>query len=83
MFQADVEVMLKDTVADPQGITVLTSGTALGIKGLEDVRMGKLIQVKIEANNSEEAKNKIDEFSKKLLTNPVIEHYRIGQVVQL
>jgi phosphoribosylformylglycinamidine synthase len=69
--------MLKNTVADPQGQIVMTSGSSIGIGGLKDIRMGKMIQIKIEATDLKEAETKINEFSKKLLTNPIIENYQI------
>ena len=68
----NVYISLKKTVADPQGLTVKHALDSLGYKGLEEVRMGKYIQLKIEKENE----SQVHEMCKKLLVNPIIEEYR-------
>ena len=70
---------LKDLL-DPQGKAVLGGLQNLGLKGVEDVRIGKHITMQIDAASEEEAKQLADNASKKLLANPVMEFYEIEMV---
>ena len=63
---------------DPQGKAVLGSLGNLGMKGIEDVRIGKNITLQIEAESKEAAQTMAEEASKKLLANPVMEYYEIS-----
>jgi phosphoribosylformylglycinamidine synthase len=49
----------------------------LGMKGIEDVRIGKNITLQIEAASKEEAQQVAEQASKKLLANPVMEYFEI------
>ncbi len=62
---------------DPQGKAVLGGLGNLGMKGVEDVRIGKSITLQIEAATKEEARGLAEEASKKLLANPVMEYFEI------
>jgi len=62
---------------DPQGKAVMTGLGNLGLKKIEDVRIGKNISLQVEANSKEEAKQLAEEASKKLLANPVMEYFEI------
>ena len=75
MFEAQIKVTLKKTVADPQGLTVKHALDSLGFKGLTGVRMGKFIILQIEARDQAEAKARAEEMCAKLLANPIIEDY--------
>lgn len=76
-FKAEVTVMLKKAVLDPQGKAVLGSLHALGFHGVSDVRVGKSITVTLEAASREEALTQVKVMSQKLLANPVIEDFQI------
>lgn len=60
---------------DPQGKAVLNSAVKNGFEALRNVRIGKHIDVEIEAGSKDEANKKIDEFCSKVLVNPIIESY--------
>ena len=75
MYLAKIHVMLKAGVLDPQGSTVKKALHALDFQGVEDVRIGKLMEVKFEARDQEDAQKQVDEMCEKLLANPVIEEY--------
>lgn len=68
-----IYISLKKTVADPQGLTVKHALESLGYKGIEEVRMGKYIQLQADGLTEPQ----IHEMCKKLLVNPIIEEYRI------
>jgi phosphoribosylformylglycinamidine synthase len=75
---ARVFVTLKRGVLDPQGKAVGRALRTLGYDEVEDVRLGKFIEVKLrEGETADQARKRLDEMCKKLLANTVIEDYRI------
>ena len=71
-FLARVYVTLKPTVNDPQGNTIADGLRSLGFSGVQDVRAGKYLEVRVNAPSSEEAAVQVDAMCDKLLANPVI-----------
>ena len=72
-----VHVSLKNGVLDPQGRAIHHALEGLGFSGVNDVRAGRLIELDVDQNVSDEA---LDEMCRKLLANMVIENYRIEKV---
>ncbi len=79
-FVAEIKIMPLKELLDPQGKAVLGGLANLGIKNVKDVRIGKHIQLQIEAETQEEARSIAEEASKKLLANPVMEEFTIAIV---
>ena len=52
-YSARVNVMLKPGIADPQGQTIERALPALGYSGVEDVRVGKIIELQVDASDGE------------------------------
>ena len=77
IFTAQIKVMPLKNLLDPQGKAVLGGLTNLGITGVKDVRIGKQIELQIEAENETIAKEKAEDATKKLLANQVMEMYEI------
>lgn len=77
-YTVQVKVMPLKELLDPQGKAVKGGLDNLGLKGVEDVRIGKNITLQIEAGSADEAKQIAEEASKKLLANPVMEYYEIS-----
>lgn len=77
MYKGIVFVTLKKGVLDPQGDAVKRSFHVLGYKGVQDVRVGKYIEVVLEAESRDEAYQLLVELCDRLLANPVIEEYRV------
>ena len=75
-YMARVYVTLKPTVNDPQGITVVGALKNLGFTSPESVRVGKYLEVGLEADSEVEAREQVDGMCKTLLANTVIEQYR-------
>ncbi|MFH1576943.1 MAG: phosphoribosylformylglycinamidine synthase subunit PurS [Candidatus Margulisiibacteriota bacterium] len=75
MYEAQVKITLKKTVADPQGLTVKHALEALGFSGISGVRMGKYITLKLEAKEKAKAEAEAKGACEKLLANPIIEDY--------
>jgi len=74
--KARVYVFYKDSVFDPQGNTLAHSLQRLGFNQVQDVRVGKIIDVQLKSYSVDEAKRDINKMCEKLLANPVIESYR-------
>ena len=72
-----VHVSLKPGVLDPQGHAVHHALEGLGFEGVEDVRVGRLIELEVADSTSDDA---LTEMCDKLLANTVIENYRIEKV---
>ena len=72
---ADIRVLLKTSVNDPQGLSIRNALRTLGFGGVHDVRAGKLIQVRLGAPSREAAEEAVDKMCAQLLANPVIETY--------
>ncbi|MBL7960054.1 phosphoribosylformylglycinamidine synthase subunit PurS [bacterium] len=75
MLTAKIKVMPKASVLDPQGKVVMQSLETMGFVNIEDVRLGKYIEIKLENMTKQEAEKSVDEMCQKLLANLVIESY--------
>ncbi len=78
IFNVQVKVMPLKELLDPQGKAVMSGLSNLGLKKISDVRIGKNINLQIEAGSKDEAKQIAEEASKKLLANAVMEYYEIS-----
>ena len=78
LYMARVEVRLKRSVLDPQGTAVQGGLASLGFAGVSDVRIGKLIEVRLEAESPEAARQMMEDASRKLLANTVIEEFEVN-----
>ncbi len=71
-----IYITYKNGVLDPQGKAVERSLHTLGYKEVQDVRMGKYLEVSLDVPSRKAADARIREMCEKLLANPVIEDYR-------
>tara|TARA_Y100000590_G_scaffold470471_1_gene665448 strand:- start:5918 stop:6157 length:240 start_codon:yes stop_codon:yes gene_type:complete len=76
-MKAIVYIRLKNEVLDPQGLAIENSLINLGHKNITNVRQGKLIEMDIDVLSEADAKKIIDNISKNLLANTVIEDFSI------
>ncbi|MDN3549005.1 phosphoribosylformylglycinamidine synthase subunit PurS [Mucilaginibacter aquaedulcis] len=74
-FQAEIDVMPKKEILDPQGKAVTGSMKNLGLAEIHNVRIGKHITLEIEADNAETAHAKVEQACKNLLANLIMESY--------
>jgi len=79
-FRVQVVVTLKDGLLDPQGKTVEGALPTLGWDNVSGVRVGKDIEMVVEAPDEAAARTQVEEMSRRFLSNPVIEDYRIVAV---
>lgn len=75
VYLAKIIVILRKSILDPQGKAVHHALQSLGMENVEDVRMGKFIEMKIISTDQSEAERITEEACKKLLANPVMEDY--------
>ncbi len=79
-MKATIFVTLKPDVLDPQGKAIQRAATTLGHTAITAVRQGKLFEVTLDASDRAAAERLLHELGAKLLSNPVIEDYRIERV---
>ncbi|WP_373047650.1 phosphoribosylformylglycinamidine synthase subunit PurS [Vulgatibacter sp.] len=76
-MHARVYVTLKRGVLDPQGKAVARSLATMGYEEVQDVRLGKYVEVEIDETDPARAKERLTEMCQRLLANTVIEDFRI------
>ncbi|MDF1562416.1 MAG: phosphoribosylformylglycinamidine synthase subunit PurS [Deltaproteobacteria bacterium] len=76
-MRATVHVSLKEGVLDPQGKAVGQALGRLGFDEVSEVRLGRTVNLELEAKSEAEARERLVEMCEKLLANTVIEDYRI------
>ena len=74
-FLADVEVHLKPAALDPQGQAVGDGLRSLGHAGVTDVRVGKHLRIRLEAEDAVAARAEVERMCRELLANPVMETF--------
>jgi phosphoribosylformylglycinamidine synthase len=75
VFQSNITVTLRKSILDPQGKAVEHAIHSMGYGPVQDVRIGKHIQLAIDSSTKEEAERITEEVCKKLLANMVMEDY--------
>ena len=68
-----IDVMLKDEILDPQGQAVERSLPAMGFEGVDNVRIGKHIELDVDA--AADVADTVERLADRLLANPVIERF--------
>ena len=76
-YHARIYVTLRPSVLDPAGTAVQLGLDHMGYTDVESVRIGKYIEVSLNATDETQAHQQLDEMCDKLFANPVIENYRI------
>jgi phosphoribosylformylglycinamidine synthase len=76
-MKAKIIVTPKKAVLDPQGKTVQNALEQMGCKGIGSVHVGKYLEIELPAGDKESWRKKLDEACHQILSNPVIEEYRL------
>jgi phosphoribosylformylglycinamidine synthase len=79
-FSVQVEVLLRDGIADPQGATIERALPALGLDGVTSVRAGKSFRFDLAADDESDALAQATVVADRLLANPVIEESQVTVV---
>ena len=77
-MKISVIVTLKKDVLDPQGTTIKKALEGMSFTNVNNIRQGKYFEIELDESDKDKAKKIIEEISKKLLTNAVIEEYTIS-----
>ncbi len=77
-FKANIDIMPLKELLDPQGKAVNNSLHNLGMSQIQNLRIGKHIQLQVEASSEQEAKAIVQEACTKLLANQVMESFEIS-----
>jgi phosphoribosylformylglycinamidine synthase subunit PurS len=72
-----VVITLKKDVLDPQGKIIHQTLNGMGFEGINEVRQGKYFEIDTKENDKKKAETKVEEMCKKLLSNLVIEDFKI------
>ena len=76
-MKVSVIITLKKDVLDPQGKVIHQTLNGMGFDGINEVRQGKYFEIDTNENDKKAAEEKVEEMCKKLLTNLVIEDFKI------
>lgn len=76
-YRANVVVMLKDGVRDPQGSAIATILKRTNIEQNPNIGVGKFFSIDIEGDDEWAAKNKLETIANDFLSNPILEKYEI------
>ncbi|HJS27217.1 MAG TPA: phosphoribosylformylglycinamidine synthase subunit PurS [Actinomycetota bacterium] len=82
-YRAQIVVSLKEGLLDPQGKAVEGSLPALGWANVSGVRVGRYVQLDVEAEGAEAAKDQVRRMAERLLSNPVIETFDVVDIREL
>ena len=74
-YHARIYITLRSSVLDPAGTAVQSGLQQMGYEGVNEVRIGKYVEMNLTAENEEDAKTQLDGMCDRLLANPVIENY--------
>ena len=79
-FRFAVNVLPKDGILDPQGRAVEGSLGHLGVEGVSAIRVGRRIELAVEAASEEEARSVVERLARDLFSNPLIEQFEVEVV---
>ena len=76
-YQARVLVRLRPSVLDPAGEATRGAAARLGVEGISKLRIGKAVELEVDAPDATEARRRLEMLSDRLLANPVIEDWSL------
>jgi len=77
VYSARVLVSLRPSVLDPAGEATRAAANRLGVEGVAKLRIGKAVELEIEAPDLDTARERLSLLSDRLLANPVIENWTL------
>ena len=76
-YQARVLVRLRPSVLDPAGEAARAAAARLDVDGIASLRIGKAVEIELDAPDEDEARRRLERLSDRLLANPVIEDWSL------
>lgn len=77
-FEVEIHITPREGILDPEGETIARALLELGHGGVRGVRAGRLVRLRLEADDQEEARRRAHAMCEELIANPVIEEYGIS-----
>ena len=77
-FHARVQVQLRPSVLDPAGEATRAAAARLGVEGLQTLRIGKAVELSLEAESEDQAREQVQLLCARLLANPVTENWTMS-----
>jgi phosphoribosylformylglycinamidine synthase len=77
-FHLEIRIKPRPGLLDPQGKAIHHALDSLGFPGVAEVRVGKVVDLEVEASSADEAVERGREMCRKLLANPVTEDFRVA-----
>ncbi|CAN5176918.1 phosphoribosylformylglycinamidine synthase subunit PurS [soil metagenome] len=77
-YEVEVRITPRAGLLDPQGNAVAGALASLGFAGVDEVHVGRLLVLQLEAAAEEEARDMAERMCRRLLANPVTEDYRLS-----
>jgi phosphoribosylformylglycinamidine synthase len=78
LFHCEVNISPRADILDPQGDAVARALANLGFGGVQEVKVGKYLTLRLEAEDAPAAEAALHEMCRKLLANPITEDYVAG-----
>jgi len=75
LFKAKVLIKRRQSILDPQGKAVEIGAKNLGLTNISNTRIGKYIEFNVNTNDKTAAEKEVNDYCKKLLSNPIMEDY--------
>ena len=79
-FRFGVSVMPRDGILDPQGRAVEAALPQLGAQSVHDVRVGRRVELNVEATEEAQAHALVERLASELLANPLVERWHIERL---
>jgi len=79
-YRFAVNVLPKDGILDPQGRAVEGSLGHLGVEGVSAVRVGRRVELTVEAANEGDARSTVERLARELFSNPLIESFEVQAI---
>jgi phosphoribosylformylglycinamidine synthase len=76
-MRARIVIRLRPGVLDPQGTTIRKALESLGFPEVRELRVGRVLELTLDATDRTRAQARVDEMCRKLLANPVVEDYSV------
>jgi phosphoribosylformylglycinamidine synthase len=80
LYEVQVDVFLREGIADPEGSTIQHAAEALGFLRVSSLAAGRSFKVRLEALSSDDARDQVLSLAGRLLANPVLQEFEVSHV---
>ncbi len=76
-YRIEVRISPREGILDPEGETIARALRNLGHEGVSEVRAGRLVHLRVDAESPEAARERVGRMCEELIANPVIEDFEV------